>query len=175
MLCLRRYLSIPMGCMRGGQRAQSYFRGFPNENRDYLREWLQLLYFSCTRSRFLEKRDHFSRMEDPAGFLLQRASGFLLRRLLWCHGRASGNPECQGIRQNGTAAPRRNGPWCHSAEVLPFPFSFSHQTVNGYRKRKTLYGFDGGRRRDRTILRGKVLERSSLLAQKRLNSEKFVC
>ncbi len=44
---------------------------------------------------------------------------FSYRGLIGCHCRASGNPELQGIRQNWTAAPRRNGPWCHSAEVLP--------------------------------------------------------
>ncbi len=43
---------------------------------------------------------------------------FSSRGLLWCHCRTSGNPEFQGIRQNGTAAPRRNGQGCHSAEVL---------------------------------------------------------
>ncbi len=44
---------------------------------------------------------------------------FSYRRLIWCHSCASRNPEFQGIRKNWTAAPRRNGQWCHSAEVLP--------------------------------------------------------
>ncbi len=45
---------------------------------------------------------------------------FSSRGLIWRHCRTSGNSAFQGIRQNWTAAPRRNGQWCHSADVLRY-------------------------------------------------------
>ncbi len=80
---------------------------------------------------------HFSRMEDPAGFLLQKAYLVsLLRkqqsRSPGCHCCASNSPGLQGVipaqaavqtfqafDKTGLLLACRDGQWCHSAEVLP--------------------------------------------------------